>query len=190
MTELNLGPAPESSPLKSILIAAAVLIAVAAAVFYLNPRKTAELTITKTALYAMQTSANAKPSVGGIVGQPVATDNDFYVVVTLRIENKLRLPIFINGINAAYTPPDGTPIAVQAMRATDVPRVEEIFPAIKSLMTNPLTFDNGIDPKSATEGTVLLQFPGVTEAAWKSRKTATLTVDLAHQDAQTITIPQ
>jgi hypothetical protein len=190
MTDLNLGPAPESSPLKSILIAAAVLIAVAAAVFYLNPRKTADLTITKTTLYATQTSSDAKSGVGGIVGQAGETNNDFYIVVTLRIANKLRLPIFINGINATYTPPDGAPIAVQSMRATDIPRVEEIFPAIKPLMTNPLTFDNGIDPKSATEGTVLLQFPGVTEAAWKSRKSATLTVDLAHQDPQTITIPQ
>jgi hypothetical protein len=188
MTELNLGPAPESSPLKSILIAVAVLIAIAAAVFYFNPRKTAELTVTKTELVAQ--TADAKHSVGGIVGQPVETDNDLYVVVTLRIENKLRLPIFINGINAAYTPSDDAPIAVQSMRASDLPRVEEIFPTIKPLMTNPLTFDNGIDPKSAIEGTVLLQFPGITEAAWKSRKTATLTVDLAHQDPQTVTIPQ
>jgi hypothetical protein len=189
MSELNLGPAQERSPLKAILIALAILLAVAVAVFYLNPRKTAELSVTKTELYAAHTTFNAESSGVHVIGQGAHTEDDLYVVATVHIQDKLRLPIFISTITSTYTTQDNETLDTTAPGASDLARIEESFPALTPMMSHPLDLQSGIDPGGSAEGTVLLHFPGLTEKDWKARKSATLTVNLAHQAPQTITIP-
>jgi hypothetical protein len=189
MPDLNLGPTQHSSPLKSILIAIAILAAVAAAVFYFTPRRTAELSVPKVQIYAAHTTTAAQRGDFNVVGSLGENEDDLYVAVTLRVENKLRLPIFINSIDSTYTTPADTVLDTKALSLTDISRIEETFPALTPLMPNPLSFDPAIAPQSATEGTILLHFSGLTKQAWKARKSTTLTVNLAHQDPQTITIP-
>jgi len=190
MSDLNLGPTPQSSPLKSFLIAVALLAAVAAAVFYFTPRKTAELSVPKVELYAAHTTTTGQRGDFNVVGQLGESENDLYVAVTLRVENKLHLPIFINSVDATYATPADTVIDTKALSLADVSRIEQTFPALTPLMSNPLSFDPAIAPGSASQGTILLHFSGLTQQDWKARKSATLTVNLAHQDPQTITIPQ
>ena len=189
MPDLNLGPAPQTNPLKSILIAIVILAAIAAAVFYLNPRKTAELTISNVQLYAAHTATNSQSDGFRIVGQAAETDDDLYIVATVNLQNKLRLPIFIQSIDATYTTPDNTIMDAQALNPTDIARLEETFPALTPLISNPLSFDPAIDPGTTAKGTILLHFSGLTEKSWKARKSATLTVNLAHQNPISITMP-
>ena len=189
MSDLNLGPTQHSSPLKGILTAFVVLAVVAAAVFYFNPRKTAELSITKVQLHAEHTTFSSQRGSVNVIGQPASTEDDFYVVATVRLENKLHLPIFIDSFDATYTAPDNTTLDTKATSLTDISRIEETFPALQPLIANPLSFDPGIAPGTATEGTILLHFSGLTEDAWKARKSATLTVNLAHQNPVTTTLP-
>jgi len=189
MPDLNLGPAPQTSPLKSILIAIVILVAIAAAVFYLNPRKTAELTISNVQLYAAHTATNSQSDGFRIVGQAAETDDDLYIVATVNLQNKLRFPIFIQSIDATYTTADNTFDTAKALGPADITRLEETFPALTALMSNPLSFDPGIEPSATAKGTILLHFSGLTEKSWKARKSATLTVNLAHQNPQTTPIP-
>ena len=189
MSDLNLGPTQQSSPLKGILIAIAVLTAVAIAVFYLTPRKTAELSVPKVQLYAAHTSTASRVGDMNVIGQLGESENDLYVATTLRIENKLHLPIFVESIDSTYTTPEGSVIDTKALSLSDISRIEETFPAISPLMANPLPFEPTIAPGTTTEGTVLLHFSGLTEQDWKIRKSATLTVNLARQSPQTSTIP-
>ncbi len=189
MPDLNLGPAPQTTPLKSIFLAIILLAAIAAAVFYLTPRKTAELTIPNVQLYAAHTTTNSQQNGFNIVGQAAETDNDLYVVATVNLQNKLSLPLFIQSISAIYTTPDNTIMDAQALNPSDISRLEETFPALVPLMVNPLPFDPTIAPGATAKGTVLLHFSGLTEQSWKARKSATLTINLAHQNPQTATIP-
>ena len=189
MPDLNLGPAPQTSPLKSILIAIILLAAIATAVFYLNPRKTADLTVSNVQLYAAHTTTNSQQNGFHIVGQAAEIDNDLYVIATVNLQNKLRLPIFIQSIDATYTTTDNTFDTTKALSPTDVARLEETFPVLTPLMPNPLSFDPAIDPGSTAKGTVLFHFSGLTENSWKARKSATLTVNLAHQNPISITMP-
>ena len=189
MPDLNLGPAPQTSPLKSILIAIAILAAIATAVFYLNPRKTADLTISNVQLYAAHTTTNSQSDGFRIVGQAAETDDDLYIVATVSLQNKLRLPIFIQSIDATYTTADNTFDTTKALSPTDITRLEETFPTLTPLMSNPLSFDPAIEPSATAKGTVLLHFSSLTEKSWKARKSATLTVNLAHQNPISITMP-
>ena len=190
MPDLNLGPAPESSPVRSILIAAVVLAAIAIGVFYFGPHRTAEITIPKTQIYAAHTTS--KDTSAGemhIVGQLAESENDLYVIATLHLKNNLPVPIYINNVTATYTTPQDTVIDARAPGASDLARIKEIFPALVPMLPNPIPLDDGIPAKSAVEGTVLLHFPGLTEQTWKERKSTTLTINFVHQSPQTITIP-
>ena len=189
MPDLNLGPAPQTSPLKSILTAIAILAAIAAAVFYLNPRKTANLTISNVQLYAAHTVTKGQQNGFRIVGQAPEIDNDLYVIATVNLQNKLLLPIFIQSIDATYTTTDNTFDTAKALTPSDIARLEQTFPALTPLISNTLSFDPAIDPGATTKGTILLHFSNLTEKSWKARKSATLTVNLAHQNPQTTPIP-
>ncbi len=189
MSDLNLGPTPERSPLKAVLLALTVLIVVAAAVFYLNPRKTAELSVPKVQLYAAHTTFNAESGGVHVIGQGAHTEDDLYVVATVHIEDKLRLPIFIDTVTSTYTTSDNETLDTTAPNTADLARIEESFPALTPMMSHPLDGQTQVGPGDTVEGTVLLHFPGLTEIDWKARKSATLTVNLAHQAPQTITIP-
>jgi hypothetical protein len=191
MSDLNLGPAQSSSPTKAILLAVIVLALVAGAVYYLNPRKTAELSVPRVQLYAAQTAFKAEDSNSGmhVIGQSAHVENDLYVVATLHIDDKLRLPLFLTTVTATYTSPKDETLDTTSPSAADLARIQESFPALTPMMPQPLDGQTQIAPGASAEGTVLLHFPGLTEADWKARKSAIITVNLAHQAPQTVTIP-
>jgi hypothetical protein len=175
---------------RSLLIAAVVLAVVAAAVFYFNPRETAVITVSKVQLYAAQSTSTQAAGGFGVIGSAPETSNDLYVVVTLQVENKLRLPIFFNGITTTYTTKQDTVQEERALSIADETRVEETFPALTAIMPQPLSSQAGVEAKSIAEGQLLFHFSGFTEAMWKDRKTATLTLNLQHQNSITVTLPQ
>ncbi len=189
MSDLNLGPPQQSSPLKGILIAVVILAAIAAGFFYLGPHRTADITIPKTQLYAAHTTSKSLPGAPHIVGELAESENDLYVIATLNIKNDLPIPIYLDNITATYTSPEDTVLDARAPNAADLSRLEEIFPALTALMQTPLSLNEGIPAKSTVQGTVLLHFPGLTEQTWKEHKSTTLTLNYIHQSPQTVSIP-
>ena len=189
MPELNLGPPPSRSPLAGILIAAGVLAAAAAAVFLLNPRKTANVTVSRVRTYTARTQASEVKGTTHVIGAPARIEQDLYVLVTVKIDDTLRLPLFIKDETAVLTAQDGSVLETSALHKEDLPQVYAAFPAVEQLASAPLARDTRVEPGQSAEGMVLLHFPGATEANWTSRKSATLTLTLFHQDPQTITLP-
>jgi hypothetical protein len=190
--ELQLVPPRDSSndlP-KFLAIAFAVMAVVALGVFLLNPRKTAEFTILKAEPYAPHTVSKDAPAGSmHVLGTAPAAEDDLYIVATVRITDKLRLPIFLNGYTAALISPDGTQLNATAIAPRDLARLEETFPALAPMAQPPLDDKSPVLPGEAREGTIVLQFPGLTAAAWNDRKSATLTVNLTHQAPQVATFP-
>jgi hypothetical protein len=191
MPEFNPGLIPSRSRLPAILIAAGVLLAGAIAVFYFNPHETADVSVTRVQLYSAHTSTKAVNSNVDkhIMGAAAEAQDDLYVLLTVKVSDKLRLPLFIKDETAVLTAPDHTVTEVSALSKQELANLYTTFPDIQKLASAPLARDTQISPGQSVEGMVLLHFPYAKEDAWTKRESATLTLDLFHQSPQTITIP-
>ncbi len=194
MADLQIAPARQSISASAILSALVVLAVVAAAVFYFNPHKVAELKVTTTDLYAPHTTFAAPegPAAGGmhILGAPTTTSEDnLYVIAHVSLTNKLRIPIFLNGATAQLTLADGSQTEATLLSATDLKRLEVIFPDITQHAVAPLSDGDEIDPGKTLTGTVVLPFPGQTADIWHTKKAAKLTLHLRNQDPQITPLP-
>ncbi len=191
--QLQLAPPPDRNRLiPKLLIAALVMIVVGVAVFLLNPRKTAEISVEKIDLFAPHTEFTALPSASHLIGARPTSEDDVYVVATLRITDKLRLPIFLATASATMTTAEGSTVEATVISPLDLPRLEETFPQLLPLLSPPaappIRFEDAVEPGATRVGTVLLLFPQTSAQAWQTKKSATLTIQLAH-DAAPITIP-
>ena len=189
MSDLNLGPAHTSNRLRSIFIAVVVLTGVGAAVFLLNPHKTAELSVTRVQLYDGHANYSLFAGTTHVVGSVPHTEDDLYVVISAKLANKLRLPLFVESATGSYTAADGSQYDAEAVSASDLGRLEQSFPDLTPMLARPLNNQTQVAPGQTAEGEVLLHFSNLTQDAWKARKSATLTINLAHQDPQTTPIP-
>jgi len=171
------------------VIAASVLVAVMALVFLLNPHETAEVTIKNSAVYA---SHLVFKSDSMMVGRE-STEDDIYVLVTLHVEDRLRLPLFIKDFTATLTPAAGEPVTTSAAQKLEIPNLYTSFPGLKAVadqINTPLLLrETQIDPGKSAEGMVVLHFPA-TQAIWDQRKSATISIDLYHQDPVVVEIPK
>jgi hypothetical protein len=189
MPELNLGPPRSRTPIKSIVISVVSLVAAAVAVFYFNPRTTAELTVTRVQIFAAHTESKAIQGGAHVIGTAPNADDDLYVLLTVKITDKLRLPLFIKDETAVLTAPDHSILEASAIQIPEFDNLYTSFPALQKLASAPLARDTQIPPGQSAEGMVLLHFPGAKEENWTNRQSATLTLELFHQSPQTVTVP-
>lgn len=189
MPDLRLASESERSPLRYILIAFVILGAVATAIFLLTPRKTAETVVQKVDLFSPHTEFSQLAGSGPhIVGAPKSSEDDLYVVVTLQITDKLHLPIFLTGETATLIFSDNSTMQPSIITQDQFSRLSAIFPKLAAF-GKPLNDTDAIQPGTTRQGTIILLFPGLTEAAWHTKKSATLTYTLAHQSPQTVALP-
>jgi hypothetical protein len=191
MPELTLAPKPERRPVAAIAIAVLVLIVVAVGVFLLNPRKTAEIHVEKVDAFAPHTEMKAQRGAVGVIGESAAAEDDLYVVATVKIEDKLRLPLFLGSMSATMTTADGTAQDVSLISPREFPRLVGLFPAIEPKLqaAQPWNFGDQIAPGETKSGEVLMLISGETADAWKTKRSATLTFALAHQAPLTVELP-
>lgn len=196
MAELQIAPARSSGNGAALFLAALVLAAIAAAVFYFNPHKVAELRVTGVDTYAPQTSFSALSGTAQthngmhILDAPAtSTETNLYVIANVNLTDKLRLPLFINGATARVTMADGSEMEANLLSASDLQRLGVIFPEIRQRAVAPLSDGDEVAPGQTRVGTLVLPFPGQTAAAWQSKKQATLTIQLRNQDPQTTVLP-
>jgi hypothetical protein len=167
------------------LIAVAVLGGVFALLFALNPHRIADVTITHTAVLPTHTVFRSDSHV---VGRADQAQDDLYVLATVRIQDDLKLPIFLKDIEATLTTSDGD-LTTSAVQKADLDNLYITFPKLKPLATAPLVRETAIQPGQSAEGMVLLHFP-VDQNTWDNRTSATITLDLYHQGPLTVTIPK
>ena len=117
------------------------------------------------------------------------THTTLFVASTIRVENKLRVPIFLDDFAATYTDPQGAELAVESATVKELAALESVYPALKPLTKHPLLRETSIAPGQSAEGVVLLSFP-FTKAVWDARKTAVITVKLYHQQTLYQEIPK
>jgi hypothetical protein len=142
------------------------------------------MTITRTAIYPAHLVFQSDST---LVNRDTVQD-ELYVLATLRIEDRLNLPLFLKDFTATLTTADGEKLTTSATEKLDLPNLYTTFPQIKALSSPPLLRETLINPGQSAEGMVLLHFP-VTQAVWDARKSATLNVIFYHQGPLSIRIP-
>jgi hypothetical protein len=163
-----------------------VIVAVAAVLIYeFTPHRIADLTVTHTVVVPIHTAFRSGSQ---LVGAQTAALDDLYVLTTVRVDDKLKLPIFIKDITGTLTTPDGED-TTSAIEKNDFDNLYTTFPQLKPLAGLPLYRDTAIQPNDHAEGMVLLHFP-VDQATWDKRTSATVTITTYSQGDLTVTIPK
>ena len=191
MTDLTFAQPARRNLLLPILLTLLVVVGVLYALLRFTPHRTADLAVTHVSSYAAHTVFKSDSIV---VGRDAAQD-DLYVVATVRLTDDLRLPLFVKDITATLTPAENNPggnepITTSAVEHPELPNLYTSFPAVKKLADSagtPLVREIRVEPGQTAEGFVILHFP-VAQAVWDQRKEATLTLDLYHQQSQTVVI--
>lgn len=171
--------------LAPVLIAFLVLGIVIALVIRFTPDKTADLSISGTAIYATSTVFKSDSL---LVGHDHAEDN-LYVITTLHIDDRLHLPLFLKDFTGTLTTADGEEISTSAIEKDEIPNLFTSFPGMKKFATDPLLRESLVEPGQSAEGMIILHFP-VTQSAWDHRRSATLNIDFYHQGPESVLIPR
>jgi hypothetical protein len=183
VSDLKFAQPARRNLLAPVLLAFLILGIVLALVLRFTPHKTADLTITRTTLYPIHTVFKSDT----IVVANQHAEDDLYVLTTLRIDDRLHLPLFLKDFTATLTTAEGEEITTSAIEQRDLDNVYTSFPALKPLASEPLLRDTMISPGQSAEGMILLRFP-VTKEVWDHRRTAVLSIDLYHQGEQEVLI--
>ena len=133
VSELKFAQPARRNLLAPVLLAFLILGIIIALLLRFTPHKTADLTITHTAVYPVHT-VFASDSI--VVGNQHAEDN-LYVLTNLRIDDRLRLPLFLKDFTATLTTADGEEITTSAIEQRDLENVYTSFPELKTLATDP-----------------------------------------------------
>lgn len=186
MAELSLSQAERRSYLLPIVVVLALAAVVFGLLYAYTPHRVAQLSVTHTAILPTHTVFESDSIMVGARNQ---AQDDLYVAATVRIEDKLRLPIFIKDITATLTTSDGGQVSASAAQKNDLPSIYMSFPKLKPIVSAPLLRETEIQPGQSAEGMVLLHFP-VPQSTWDQRSAATITIDTYHQGPLTFAIPK
>jgi hypothetical protein len=181
--DLKFAQPARSNLLAPVLLAFLILGIVLALVIRFTPHRTANLTVTHTAVYAAHTVFKSDTIV---VANQHAQD-DLYVVLRVNIDDHSNLPLFLKDFTGTLTTAEGEEVTTSAAEKQDLESIYTSFPAVKALSSDPLLRDTMIGSGQSAQGVILLHFP-VTQAVWDHRRTAFLNIDLYHQGMQSVLI--
>ena len=167
-----------------------LIVAIAfAGIYFFTPHRIADLTVTHTAILPTHTVFKAPSGGTKVVGAQDDSQDVLYVLTTVRIDDRLKLPIFIDDITGTLTAADDTVTGSSAIEKHEFDNLYTTFPALKPLASAPLYRDTEIQPGEHAEGMVLLHF-SVDQPTWDQRKSASVTIVLRNQGPLTVDIPK
>lgn len=166
------------------------MVIVAVTVYLLIPHKLTNLTVTHVDVFAPHTEFKAMDGDSvHVVGEPAQAENDLYVIAHINITDKWKQRMFISGWSATATFADGSTMDSTYVSKSQLPRLEQIFPDIAKLATDPIDDGDELDPGVPHSGCVVLMFPNITQDQWNKKGSAVLTIDLRDHVAQTVKLP-
>jgi hypothetical protein len=183
VSDLKFAQPARRNLLAPVLLAFLILGIVLALFIRFTPHRTADLTIVRTAVLPTRTVFKSD----SIVVANQHAEDQLYVLTTLRIDDRLRLPLFLKDFTATLTTADGEEVTTSAVEKQDLENVYTSYPALRPLASEPLLRETMISPGQSAEGMILLHFP-VTQDVWERRRSAVLNIDLYHQGEQQILI--
>lgn len=184
MSDLNFSQPERRSFFVPILLAVvAIVIAVGVAIHFF-PATSVDLVHVRTEVLPIETLFKSNT----VIGLSEA-NHMVFIASTVKVDNHLRVPIYLDDFHITLTDPSGAEMTVSADTPKDLPDLEANYPGIKPLMTTPLVRNTGIDSEKSAEGTLLFAL-SIPKSVWDARKSAVIKVDLYHQPPMYVTLPQ
>lgn len=180
----------DRNPVLAVVLAFIIMVVVAVTVYLLIPHKVTNLSVSSVDVFAPHTEFSATEGGGmHVLGEGAQTEDDLYVIAHINITNKLNQRVFISGWSATAMYRDGSTQDSTYVAKSELPRLEQIFPNIATLATNPIGDGDELDPGETHSGSVVLMFPNTTKDKWDSKGSAVLTIDLHQHVSQTVKLP-
>jgi hypothetical protein len=186
MADLTFSQPERRNLLVPVLVTVVIVGAAIALIYKFTPHRIADLTITHTAIVPIHTTM---ASASQLVGAKDSVQDDLFVLATVRIDDKLKLPLFIKDITGTLTTPDGGDLTTSAIEKNDFANLYITFPQLTPQVSAPLLRETSIQPNDHAEGMVLLDFP-VTRAQWDQRTSASITINFYYQGELTVPLPK
>lgn len=184
MADLTFSQPERRSFLVPILLAiAAIAVAIALAIHFF-PATTVNINHVHTDVLPTETKFSGSTIVG-----LAETDHVLFVASTIKVDNQLRVPIYLDDFHITLTDQSGAEMTVAGDTPRELPGFEKNYPGITPLMATPLVRNTVIDAGRSAQGTVLFNLT-VPKSVWDDRKSAVVKVDLYHQPAIYVTIPK
>ncbi len=166
-----------------LLALAALAVAIAVAIHFF-PATTVNISHVQTDILPTETVFKGSTVIG-----VHDVSRTLYVASRVRVDNQLRIPIYLDEPSLTFTLPDGSEVTAAAVQKNDLADLETNYPGLKPLLTMPLVRNTEIEPGKSAEGTLLfpLQIP---KEMWSERKSAVIKLDVYHQPSLYLTIPK
>lgn len=191
MAELQFSQSERRNYLVPVLVGLVLAGIAGAAIYFFTPHRIGQVSVTRTTVVPIRTVYKGSQLGSGgdmkVLGDQA--QDDLYVLVSVRIEDDLKLPIFIKDLTATMTAPDGGELTSSAVQTPDLETLYTTYPKLKASAGAPLLRETQIQPGATVEGTVVLHFP-VPQSAWDGRSGATITVDTYYQGPLSAAIPK
>ncbi len=176
-------------PVLAVVLAFIIMVVVAVTVYLVIPHKITALSVSKVDVFAPHTEFKASQGSMQVVGEPGQSEDDLYVVAHINITDRLNQRVFISGWSATVMFKDGSTEDSTLVARSELPRLEQIFPQVATLATDPIGDGDELDPGVTKSGSVVLLFPNTTQDKWNTKTSAVLTIDLHEHVAQTVKLP-
>lgn len=177
-------------PVIAVIFAFLIMVAFVGILYLFVHRKDFDLTLSKVDIFAPHTEIQApQQSSMHVLGEASESEDDLYVVAHINITDKLHQRAFIYSWSATATFADGTTMDATLVPKSELPRLEQIFPQITSLATQPIGDGDELDPNVTDSGSIVLLFPNTTAEKWSNKRSATLTINLRDLESLTVKLP-
>ena len=185
MPEPTFSQSPRRSLLLPILIAFGALALAVAVAIHFFPATSVNVDHIHTDLLPTHTVYKSNSIVLG----PDQSQDVLFIATTIRLDNQLRVPIFVDDFNLTFTNPDGAELTTKAVQKDDIANLQLSFALLKPMTVKPLLRETSIDPAKTAQGSIVFSLP-IPKAMWDARKSAVIKVDIYHQPSLYLTIPK
>ncbi len=168
------------------LILAVAGLAIAAALLpHFFPVTTVNVQLVHTEILPTTTVLKAQSIV---VGQNEVAQT-LFIASTLRVENAMRVPVFVDGVSLTLTDQTGAELTEKALSKQDIATSEQSFPKLKQMLAAGQLQDEAIVPGASIQGTSLFSL-SVPKELWDQCRSAVVKIDFYHQPSVFVTLPK
>ncbi len=154
---------------------------------YLHPSVTG--TVDRVTLYPVHVEYKHDTGLAGSANQ---TEDELYVVTDITLHDQSEVPLFLSGFTGSFSMDDGTMMESSVISNSDLPRLMQMYPALKSTINatgaTPLLTESTVAKGATAHGYIVLTY-NVPQSVWDKRKSADVTVKFYHQDPLTMPLP-
>jgi hypothetical protein len=182
-------PHPFKAAIKTIVIAAIVMVIAIGLYVYLGQRPpVAAGEVLTMNLYPVHTLINSGGGSEGMQGSGEYYDQ-LLILAKVRIRNQTDIPLFLEDVSSTIKLPDGSEQVNTTAGDKDMDRVFQAYPSLSYLRADAIHRDITLAPGQAVQGLCIFNFP-ISKEQWDTLQSAKVVVTLLHHKNLELLLPR